>query len=783
MNRSYIFLVCAVAFVFASCVRDELFDDGHLDKGTGMNSITATTAVSTKTMTYDGVNILWENKDALVLRYQSDDQTVPVSCTYTTALAAPETTAVFKKNSDVENLPNKVDGKYIAVYPASVHYLAWAKKPNVILAFNSEQVARDQGFDPSSSIMLAASEDSEFAFKHVVSYIRFSVSAGATPFNKVMVTSGDESQFMVSRIKVNFDDELSYSLEPLNSSGNINKHTKNYVSLTTADNADFAPGTYYLAINPDNYAKGLKFTFENTEGKSVTLSYENTLKMKPGYVLDIGTVNILADLVSLPYISVYKENGRKLGVVFYEDSEDARKKKVVSAACDVIEWASANDNWRISSYKQDYDYVHAVITSSDMYKSDPYGFPAVKFCEEMRSNYGGNWHVPSVNELNILFNAYYGKPYDAEVSRGLEYADNVSKAASEYFDGLLETLGGDSMLERSNEYWSCGQNSNGNMQFLNVKKYHNGNDVQTTQRYVRCIRDVDESVQNDEVIYPQTNIGKLLKGGLVSRITDVTWDTTYNVTTGVDFYQMKVLTDADEKQDIYLIRTDPSKGLDFKVTISDETTSSEWYRQKLSVMAANLDTPSNPVYAMINADFCVNEEPIHPRGPVHCNGQILCSTFDIDPNLTQQGLSYVGITDQGKMTIGYRDDYDSVKNTLRECTGAGVVLVKDSEIQSGHGTGRDPRTAIGYTSNDIVWMLAVDGRHGTLGMTYAEMGSIFKGLGCVDAVNLDGGGSTQMLVRDPQTGKISMRNWPSDPTNGAGGQERPRLNAWAIVKK
>lgn len=68
-------------------------------------------------------------------------------------------------------------------------------------------------------------------------------------------------------------------------------------------------------------------------------------------------------------------------------------------------------------------------------------------------------------------------------------------------------------------------------------------------------------------------------------------------------------------------------------------------------------------------------------------------------------------------------------------------------------------------------------------MTYAEMSSIFLALGCESAVNLDGGGSTEMLVRNPKTYKIEICNWPSDPTNGEGGQERPRPNAWAIVKK
>ena len=285
--------------------------------------------------------------------------------------------------------------------------------------------------------------------------------------------------------------------------------------------------------------------------------------------------------------------------------------------------------------------------------------------------------------------------------------------------------------------------------------------------------------------YPRTDIGKLLQGEPCPTIVDILWDTTYTVTSGLDYYQMTALTDAGEKQLLYLLRIDPSRGLDIKVAISDETTSSVWKRQTPAKMAARLDTPSNPVYAVINADFCDNREPIKPRGPVHCGGKIWAGEYSIDPKFPQQALSYVGVTFDGRMTLGPSSEYAAVKKTLKECTGAGVILIRDSVVQSGYVQfpGNEPRTAIGYTSDDIVWMLAVDGRHGTPGMTYAALAAIFSGLGCSNAVNLDGGGSTQMLVRDPLTDEIKLRNWPSDPHNGFGGRERPRLDAWMVVKK
>ena len=294
------------------------------------------------------------------------------------------------------------------------------------------------------------------------------------------------------------------------------------------------------------------------------------------------------------------------------------------------------------------------------------------------------------------------------------------------------------------------------------------------------------SVTADIDYHPMTEVGKTLKSEQCDMISDVLMDTTYTVADGLDFYKMVVLTAGNEKLDIYLLSVDPSKDVCIRAAVASESTPTNWKRQNPSEMAAHMDTPSNPVYAIINADFCENREPIRPRGPIHSDGKVWIDTYSIDPRLPQQALSYVGVTYDGKMVIAPSSEYTAAKPYLKECSGGGVILIQNSEIQGGYVTsaGRDPRTALGYTPDNVVWILAVDGRHkGAQGMTYLEMASIFKALGCEAAVNLDGGGSTQMLVRDPQTDEIEMQNWPSDPHTGFGGRERARLNGWVIMKK
>ena len=770
-------IVVAIALIaLVSCVSEEISSDvstgdqATVEKFTGVIS------------SVGGVDLLWEIKDTIALRSQANPDDIPVSSIYATILPAPKQTAVFKKTAG-HGTPDKVAEKYIAVYPATLNYSEWAKDSYVLVAPDSEQTVLNKKIDKSSMVMVASSDDTEFNFKHIVSYVKFTVTSSTSPFNRVTVTSGNPSQYMVSRIRVAFDDNFNYLLETTDETGNINPQTKGEVSFSTNDGSNFTSGSYLIAINPDLYSKGLKLTFQNSNGFSVTKKYPGPYIVRPGETIDIGEIGYL-DFQTSSCVNLYEKNNRKLGVVFYVNPEDSKKKKVVSADSDLVPWATKNEAWRISGSKEDYDYVHTIVTATDMYIDNPADFPAVMFCDQMRKKYGGNWHVPSLSELNMLFNAYYGKPSDEPVSKDLVYSDSKSQQAAQYFDSLLELCGGEKMLKQAGEYWTCAQNSNGVVNYVNMNRYYQGIDNQMTHRNVRCVRDVDGNISDDTVVYPQTNVGRLLKGNISKRIEDVPWDTTYNVTNGLDYYQMQVVTDAKEKLDVYMLRCDPSKGLDIKVAISTKTTADTWDLQNLSDMAAGISTAVRPVYAIVNADFSDKRAPIRPRGPVHCNGKVWCSTYSLDPEYTHQGLSYIGMTTDGKMTIGLREDYESVKSSLKECTGGGYLMVQDSKIVGYGSDSRDPRTAIGYTKNNVVWMLAVDGRHkGTEGMTYSELSSVFFDIGCVAAVNLDGGGSTQMLTRDPKTGSLLMRNWPSDPTDGDGGEPRPRLSGWAIVKK
>lgn len=77
----------------------------------------------------------------------------------------------------------------------------------------------------------------------------------------------------------------------------------------------------------------------------------------------------------------------------------------------------------------------------------------------------------------------------------------------------------------------------------------------------------------------------------------------------------------------------------------------------------------------------------------------------------------------------------------------GEVFVDMTEQKLGAIGGKNPRTAIGYTQDGNFIMVAVDGREGaSVGLTLKELAWFMKLIGCTNAMNLDGGGSTVMYV-------------------------------------
>jgi hypothetical protein len=106
--------------------------------------------------------------------------------------------------------------------------------------------------------------------------------------------------------------------------------------------------------------------------------------------------------------------------------------------------------------------------------------------------------------------------------------------------------------------------------------------------------------------------------------------------------------------------------------------------------------------------------------------------------------------------------------------GGGPALVKGGKVMEWKGWVhvRHPRSALGWNQKHL-YLVQVDGRQldVSVGMTFAELADYMLKLGCEEALNLDGGGSSTLWAFG------SVRNSPSE------GQERPAPNAFVILRK
>ncbi|HUR20946.1 MAG TPA: phosphodiester glycosidase family protein [Vicinamibacterales bacterium] len=183
---------------------------------------------------------------------------------------------------------------------------------------------------------------------------------------------------------------------------------------------------------------------------------------------------------------------------------------------------------------------------------------------------------------------------------------------------------------------------------------------------------------------------------------------------------------------------------------------------------AHTDTTGNGVewllggepLAVISVRRDVGSTPIPPDGLVLSYGGL-----DLPPAL-QALVPGVAVEVRHVWTSIHGLENEQLESADHIVNGAGLlrrggVPVTNWDVEKLSGTAfiqaRHPRTIIGVDRSGFVWLAVVDGRQETsVGMTFVELQRLADRLELTDALNLDGGGSSTMVVR----GKIVNR--PSD---------------------
>jgi len=116
------------------------------------------------------------------------------------------------------------------------------------------------------------------------------------------------------------------------------------------------------------------------------------------------------------------------------------------------------------------------------------------------------------------------------------------------------------------------------------------------------------------------------------------------------------------------------------------------------------------------------------------------------------------------LRVGRRVRFEHALGTsARMAVGGSVQLIRSRTVLTKDNSELHPRTAIGIDRDlRLLHLVVVDGRsESSSGQTLLQLANLLRSLGDDAAINLDGGGSSTMVAKDP-AGLLGVRNSPSD---------------------
>ena len=215
-------------------------------------------------------------------------------------------------------------------------------------------------------------------------------------------------------------------------------------------------------------------------------------------------------------------------------------------------------------------------------------------------------------------------------------------------------------------------------------------------------------------------------------------------------------TSGQQQEMIYAVSVDPTAQVGLMAGYADYN-GSRWKMQTVRDQAvAAHNTTGRNIVAAVNADI-FNMSTGEPGGVLVMNGTVYKAGL---------GHPYFGVTKTGQIVLG-ESLTQSVLNTLQEAVSGFYMLVENGQrtpIAQRHEEYVAPHTAVGVKADGTVVIATVDGRNYPISCSCDnyDLATIMLGLGCVNVLNLDGGGSSTYLAKYEGKDYLELANNPSD---------------------
>lgn len=257
----------------------------------------------------------------------------------------------------------------------------------------------------------------------------------------------------------------------------------------------------------------------------------------------------------------------------------------------------------------------------------------------------------------------------------------------------------------------------------------------------------------------------------VNLVKKVVADTLTEIAPGVRQTTINYIDYSDKPMRLFIVEADLSNP---NITIKAATPNNapQFNKQLVTEIARRQDTVGSRVLVAINGDF-FNVTTGEPQSILYKNGVAIKPLFKLCTLCT-----FLSVDQSGVPSIVSKERVPFIDSTkIQNAVGGFHWLVRDSVKVTQGDPSIEPRTAVGVSANKIVYFVVVDGRKTDYsnGMSFSQLSDVFIALGVKDAINLDGGGSSTLVVK--QGTNFNVNNRPSD------GVERVVANAITIVSR
>lgn len=187
----------------------------------------------------------------------------------------------------------------------------------------------------------------------------------------------------------------------------------------------------------------------------------------------------------------------------------------------------------------------------------------------------------------------------------------------------------------------------------------------------------------------------------------------------------------------------------------------------------NIAKANNALVAINASGF--TDQSIIGKGSVAAGAVIIDGKIVSNEGDTGYGGGLAGFNRDNVLVLTRQSPLEAIEDGMEDAVEFGPFLIVNgvaSEIKGNGGWGIAPRTVLAQRKDGIVLFLVIDGRNigHSLGVDMNELIKILKNYGAHNAVNLDGGGSSTLVVE----GKLT--NIPCGSTC----MERYIPNAWIV---